>query len=145
MSEANIALIIRAKSEVGPAVLAIVDPFDPAGRPGDDVPVIAQLADLGDTGWHAWAEVPGAHILVRRLDERRYVGIRPLMFTWGLIWGYVDDAHGYEDRWCYHDLVTAVAAATVWDGTGDPAGWHRHPTSGRRRPEGDPTREFVAR
>ena len=30
-----------------------------------------------------------------------------------------------------------------WDGTGEPEGWMRHPSSGRRRPGGDPAQEHV--
>lgn len=30
-----------------------------------------------------------------------------------------------------------------WDGTGEPDGWMRHPVSGRRRPGGDPGKEYV--
>ena len=34
-------------------------------------------------------------------------------------------------------------AMQVWDGTGEPSGWCRHPATGRRRPGGDPATEFV--
>ena len=48
------------------------------------------------------------------------------------------------DGWCYEDRALAVVAATLWDGTGDPLdGWHRHINSGRRRENGDPTKEQV--
>lgn len=51
----------------------------------------------------------------------------------------------YEDCWCYGSVKAAVKAAEVWDGEGDPPdGWHRHPASGRRRPDGDPKKEYVA-
>jgi hypothetical protein len=50
---------------------------------------------------------------------------------------------GYDDCWDYPDAVAALAAMHAWDGQGEPEGWHRHPTSGRRRPEGDPAREYV--
>lgn len=82
-------------------------------------------------------------LLVRRLDDRRYVGIMPLIYTHAVIWGYVTDAWGYEDRWCYHDAKSAIAAASRWGGTGEPEGWHRHPATGRRRPDGDPNKEYV--
>src|SRR5213594_3620298 len=47
------------------------------------------------------------------------------------------------DGWIYPSLEAALAAAKAWDGQDEPAGWHRHPTSGRRRPGGDPEREYV--
>jgi hypothetical protein len=31
----------------------------------------------------------------------------------------------------------------AWDGVGEPAGWFREPATGRRRPDGDPAREYV--
>jgi hypothetical protein len=31
----------------------------------------------------------------------------------------------------------------MWDGTGEPEGWFRHPASGRRRPDCDPAQEYV--
>jgi hypothetical protein len=47
---------------------------------------------------------------------------------------------GYRDRWCYDDAPAAINAFIEWDGeTGEPAGWKRHPRSGRRRL---PTSEF---
>lgn len=50
-----------------------------------------------------------------------------------------------DDVWCYHRAEDALAAAEAWNGEGDPPdGWHRHPMSGRRRPNGDPAREYVA-
>jgi len=30
-------------------------------------------------------------------------------------------------------LGDAQRALAGWDGTGEPSGWHRHPSSGRRR------------
>jgi hypothetical protein len=35
-------------------------------------------------------------------------------------------------RWCYHDEQSALEALEAWDGTNEPAGWHRHPATGRR-------------
>jgi hypothetical protein len=49
----------------------------------------------------------------------------------------------WADTWNYERIATAVSAAKHWDGVGEPEGWHRHPASGRRRPGGDPGREFV--
>lgn len=53
---------------------------------------------------------------------------------------------GYGDRWCYETEEKARAALDEWarrGGDGEPNGWHRHPTTGRRRPNGDATREHV--
>lgn len=99
--------------------------------------------DLHDltSEWSLWtAQDPIHSPLIRKLDDRRYVAIIPFIYTWGLVWGYLDEANTYEDRWCYETLPEALLAAEAWEGTGDPDGWHRHPASGRRR-DGD--REWV--
>lgn len=108
---------------------------------------IIALADLPpevDGRWYLWLQdAAAAPQMVRRLDDRRYVSVMPLIYTQAVIWGYVDDSWGYEDRWCYHDAETALAAATAWNGEGEPEDWHRHPRTGRRRINGDPEQEYV--
>lgn len=76
------------------------------------------------------------------IGNERYAAIKEFMFTHAIITGQIGDRVGYDDRWCYHDLGTAKAALEAWDGTGEPAGWHRHPASGRRR-NGDATTEYI--
>lgn len=77
-------------------------------------------------------------------DDKTYVAIIPFLYTCAVIVGDVSDDSGYRDRWCYHGFEAALAAFEAWDGQGEPPGWHRHPSSGRRRPEGDAGREYVA-
>lgn len=78
------------------------------------------------------------------------VEVMPLLFTAAIVTTPVLNPDGhlstYDDRWCYHSLEAAIAAADAWDPTIDaePAGWHRHPTSGRRRDNGDPVTEYVS-
>lgn len=83
-----------------------------------------------------------AYYAIRQLPDGRLIGVLRLIFHWTL---HIDiHAMGYEDRYCYATRDQAVDAMTSWDGIGDPGhGWHRHPTSGRRRPEGNPEKEFV--
>jgi hypothetical protein len=50
---------------------------------------------------------------------------------------------GYDDCWDYSDRVAAISAMQRWDGQGEPEGWMRHPATGRRRPHGDPSEEYV--
>jgi hypothetical protein len=71
--------------------------------------------------------------LARALDNDRYVAAVPMLFTWAVITGDVNSPLFYDNRWCYHTAEAAVEAAKVWDGVGEPEGWHRHPQSGRRR------------
>jgi hypothetical protein len=53
----------------------------------------------------------------------------------------------YDDGWCYQrdESDAAWRAALGWDGEGEPDGWSRHPETGRRRPGGDATKEYVWR
>jgi hypothetical protein len=49
----------------------------------------------------------------------------------------------FDECFCYCDFTRAYEAISRWDGTGEPLGWHRHPPTGRRRPDGDPDKEYV--
>lgn len=51
---------------------------------------------------------------------------------------------GMQDAYCYESVPVAMLALHAWDGTGEPNGWHRHVQSGRRRPGGDPAKEYVS-
>lgn len=80
--------------------------------------------------------------------DGRAVWVCPFMFTQAIIVGPAHDVSGYDDRWCYETRTGALAAARAWLANPDepePDGWHRHPTTGRRRPDGDPAREHVER
>ncbi len=51
-----------------------------------------------------------------------------------------------DDTWCYEHFQDALAALVMWDPMEDrePDGWHRHPRTGRRRPGGDATQEYIS-
>lgn len=76
-----------------------------------------------------------------------YVMAYPLMFHWTVITGYLLDYWGYADRWCFATRGLALDAIEAWPVEGwekhEPAGWHRHPNTGRRRPDGDPSAEYI--
>lgn len=85
------------------------------------------------------------YLHVRRLpDGKRFAAIMPLMFTYAIVTVRDGDFNSTADRWCYHNLHDACTALDAWDGTGEPTGWHRHPATGRRRPNGDATQEYIA-
>lgn len=68
---------------------------------------------------------------IRQLSDGRWIGVHRLLMHWTL---HVDiHEWGYEDRYCFATYELAKAAFDNWDGTGDPEGWHRHPSTGRRR------------
>lgn len=86
----------------------------------------------------------GDHLYARVLADGRMLHLLPwrvggVQVSVGLGDGY------YTDTWIF-DCEQAEAgwrAALGWDGQGEPDGWYRHPQSGRRRPDGDPAREYV--
>lgn len=79
------------------------------------------------------------YIEPRILPTGKWAAILPLFYTHAIVTGEVGDVEGYSDRWCYDYGLAALAALTVWDGEGEPKGWHRHPSTGRRiaRVEGE--------
>lgn len=84
-------------------------------------------------------EVKTYYVAMRQLPDGRWLGVHRLMFHWTL---HVDVSEmGYEDRYCYDHLLVAIEAMNAWDGTGDPIGWKKHPSTGRTRIEADPAKE----
>jgi len=85
---------------------------------------------LTGLGYHFVEDLPGG----------LWAGLHQFIYTCGIIVGQVGDPFGYDDRWCYHGPIEALAALAEWksrDFKGEPGGWHRHPSSGRRRaPDG---------
>lgn len=77
----------------------------------------------------------------REFANGRDACIERLAFTYAIL---ADMTYwGYGDRWCFHNYTAAKAALDAWNGEGEPTGWHRHPTSGRRRRAGDPNFEEI--
>lgn len=99
-----------------------------------------------DDRYHRWlrSRDGGSCAEVRYFDGGlRYAAIKPLLFHWTMITGMVGDYISFDDRWCYVDANAAKWGLREWSGQGDPDGWHRHPRTGRRRPDGDPAREYI--
>lgn len=85
---------------------------------------------------------PGA-ILVRDLSNGLEAVVYPEITGTARLGVGVRYAPDLDDEWQYASQQEAVRAALAWDGTGEPTGWYRHRPTGRRRPDGDPAREFV--
>jgi hypothetical protein len=49
---------------------------------------------------------------------------------------------GHANAYYYRAGGTAAAALEAWDGQGEPAGWWRNPSTGRRRTNGDPAQGY---
>ena len=79
----------------------------------------------------------------RRLPGGRWVFVYYELFRSAKLGVGRRGAGCLDECWQYQDRAVAVAAARSWDGVGEPEGWTRHWASGRRRPDGDPAREYV--
>jgi hypothetical protein len=88
-----------------------------------DAELVADLAKRGQLEDYTDAQVKG---------DAGVVAITRLMYTHAILAGIC--GWGYEDRWCYSSYAKARAALDAWTGAEgtEPAGWHRHPSSGRR-------------
>lgn len=87
-------------------------------------------------------ECQSGSIYYRPLNEHDAVAVYPM--TFGKARLTLADRHGYSlwNGYCYANVAQALAAAEVWAGKEDPLdGWHRHVDTGRRRENGDPTKE----
>lgn len=68
--------------------------------------------------------------------------INKLAFTYAIISEITYS--GYGDRWCYSSYEKAKQALDNWGAEdAEPQGWHRHPATGRRRPDGDETKQYI--
>lgn len=79
-------------------------------------------------------------------EDGRWIGVRPLIFHWTMHVGRIGDESGFDRRYCYATLPLALMALGEWkerNFEGEPSGWHRDPFTGRRRPDGDATREYI--
>jgi hypothetical protein len=62
----------------------------------------------------------------RDLPDGRHLDVMPLTFGRARLAVSSDDGHtGIDDVYDYEDELTAIAAMSAWDGTGDPVGWSR--------------------
>lgn len=85
---------------------------------------------------------------VRRTREGFDIVVMPWSFA-GAQLSISSGAHTgfWLDSWCYESgrVGEALAAAEAWNPMteAEPAGWNRHPASGRRRPDGTAASEFI--
>ena len=82
----------------------------------------------------------------RIIHTGRLACVMPLLYTGAIITLDITNQKYkmyYEDRWCYHSIEAAKKALDEWKEGPEPAGWHRHPSTGRRREEGDPLKEYI--
>lgn len=101
-----------------------------------------------------WLTTPGRggggdfEIALGHAEKGRWYGVKRLLFHYTLATGDLGDKESITDRWCYETFDKAGDALVEWasrDFAGEPEGWHRHPLTGRRRTNGDPTQEYTAK
>lgn len=79
-----------------------------------------------------------------RVVSDRYGALYPMTFgKWRLNLGRLETITVVDACYCYASVLDAVDALEGWNGTDEPSGWFRCPTDGRRRPDGDASREYV--
>lgn len=113
-----------------------------ARPPADEAEFTSALVRLQMTGRkiedHVVATLPDGR--EARLQLMLYGHVR---LYWGQPGSLVyDDDSGF----CYERLIDAVMAVRDWEAEGfedEPRGWFRHVATGRRRPQGNPAREYV--
>lgn len=99
---------------------------------------------MDELSFMQWLKEDANILHPKPLGDGRWAGLKQMLFTWSIMTGKIGDETNVDDRWCYHGLLSAKSALDAWDGKGEPDGWHRHPVTGRRRHNGDPTTEYIA-
>lgn len=81
------------------------------------------------------------------MGNHKWACLSRFAYTCAILKGDMFDDYGHEDRWCYDSVLHAAAIGLAdWISNGfegEPKGWHRHPDTGRRRPGGNPNKEYV--
>jgi hypothetical protein len=109
---------------------------------------LPEICTADELQWLAHMAAKNGYAAPTPMGNGRYCCIVPFIFTTGIITGRMGDDYGYTDRWCFEHIGAALTALFDWAGKdfeGEPQGWHRHPDSGRRRPDGDAGKEYINR
>lgn len=81
-----------------------------------------------------------------QLPNGDWAGVTEMSFGKGRL---CIDIHpfGYEQGYCYEAVGAAIASLATWNPVteDEPLGWFRHINSGRRRTDGDPSKEYIQR
>jgi hypothetical protein len=92
--------------------------------------------EMHEMGFTNWRELPDGTILA----------VGPMLHNNGRLFVNIN-RYGYEDCYCYDSLELANKSMMEFNPEVDkePEGWKRHPTTGRRRKNGDPSTEEIWR
>jgi hypothetical protein len=93
--------------------------------------------------WHLrWLREDMSYHSPKLISGDRIAVLHRFIYTDAILVMKLGDTTGYDDRWCY-ERGKAEGFLESWDGKGEPDGWHRHPSTGRRRPDGDASCEYI--
>jgi len=84
----------------------------------------------------------GYEIFTNRGDH--FIAVAPMTYGKGRI--IISDSLDHIDNaWCYKSMHSAIKALADWETTKahEPEGWFRNPIDGRRRENGDPSKETL--
>lgn len=118
----------------------------PAPRYAQPEDPLCAIATPDEIAWLESHAKRNCYLGATPMGAGSYAAVMPLMFTGALIHGSIFNDQSYDNRWCYKDVDVALYALREWRSRGfegEPLGWHRHPATGRRRPDGDATKEYV--
>lgn len=99
-----------------------------------DLPIPFPERELRSWGYTHWRCLPDGMVLA----------VGPMSLSNGrLFWDVHQD--GYEDFYCFDSVERAVQGMMNFNPLTEkePEGWHRHASTGRRRPDGDASKEYI--
>lgn len=90
--------------------------------------------EMKQMGYTSWRLMPSGIL----------IAVGPMTFQNGRLFMDVNST-GYEDCYCFDSLELAEQSMKQYDEDSgvEPQGWKRHPFSGRRRKNGDPSTEYM--
>ena len=90
-------------------------------------------------------EKEDGYVIVRDYPNGIRAGIVKLLMGTGriCIGSITSWDSGYDEAFCYDTVGEAIIALLNWNGEGEPDGWFRNPSTGRRRPDGNKSQEYM--
>lgn len=95
-----------------------------------------------------WVRLPGGGVRVKETDTH-YVDVLPMIYNWRIVTTPKVNENIYDRGWCYsgRESSQAILQAMAWnpEEQAEPDGWVKQaaPPTGRRRPNGDASQEYV--
>lgn len=84
-------------------------------------------------------------LATRTLADGRVIDLWPEIFTYKLTLSRDMKAGDWDDGYEFQSMFVAMRAFEDWNpDEAEPTGWYRHYKTNRRRPDGDPTKEYIA-